>query len=255
MVKTAIHAEVISTTNMVFSDSTTNQGLIQHMTFLLGIDVNAYPIQDRTRNINARYSMVWSMIFESYGGWQFIDDNTSDATTGVPYTDTNLVSGTGLYALPSAALTVNGVEVLINSNWKRLKATTGEQLLDAGGDSIFPTNSVPDYYMVQGDVIRLLPVPNTSTTSGLRVYFDQGVSEFAYTDTTKTPGFASPFHPMLAVGAALDYAISRGVNKKADLQNLWNDYELRLRKFYSKRWKDRQPAKISVGRTVLNQMF
>jgi len=195
------------------------------------------------------------MIFESYSGWQFIDDNTSDTSTGVPYTDTNLVSGTGLYSLPSAALTVNGVEVLINSTWKRLKAITSEQLMDAGGDSLFGTNSTPAYYMLQGDVIRLLPVPNTSTTSGLRVYFDQGVSEFTYTDTTKTPGFASPFHPMLAVGAALDYAISRGLNKKADLQNLWNDYELRLRKFYSKRWKDRQPAKISKGRTVLNTMY
>lgn len=240
---------------MVFSDTSTNQGLIQDITFLLGIDTNAYPIQDRTRNINARFSMVWSMIFESYGGWQFIDDNTSDASTGVPYTDTNLVSGTGLYALPSAAITVNGVEILVNSSWKRLKAMTNEQLMDAGGDSVFGTNSTPAYYMIQGDVVRLLPIPNTSTTSGLRVYFDQDISTFAYTDTTKVPGFASPFHRMLSVGAALDYAIARGVNKKADLQNLWNDYELRLRKFYSKRWKDRQPAKISKGRTVLSQMY
>lgn len=240
---------------MVFSDTTTNQGIVQDITFLLGVDINAYPIQDRTRNINSRYSMVWSMIFESYGGWQFIDDNTSDDTTGVSYTDTNLVSGTGLYALPSSALTVNGVEVLINSTWKRLKATTSEQLMDAGGDSIFGTNSTPAYYMIQGDVIRLLPIPNTSTTSGLRVYFDQDVSTFVYTDTTKDPGFASPFHRMLSVGAALDYAIARGINKRADLQNLWNDYEIRLRKFYSKRWKDRQPAKINKGRTVLNWMY
>ena len=239
---------------MQFSDATTNQGLVQDITFLLGIDTNAYSIQDRTRNINARYSMVWSMIFESYGGWQFIDDNVSDATTGVPYTDTNLVSGTGLYALPSSALTVNGVEALLGGTWNRLTAITHETAMDREIDSDTTSNN-PVYYMVQGDVIRLFPTPNTSTTSGLRVYFDRDVSTFTYTDTTKAPGFASPFHRMLSVGAALDYAIARGVAKKADLQNLWNDYEFRLRKFYSKRWKDRQPARISRRSSTLEYMM
>jgi len=237
---------------MVFSDTSTNQGIIQDITFLLGIDINAYPIQDRTRNVNERYRMVWSMIFESYGGWQFIDDNTSDTSTGVPYTDTNLVAGTSLYALPSSSITVNAVEVLVGTTYRRLKAITSEQMMDAGGDSSFSPSSAPVYYMLQGDVIRLLPTPNTSTTSGLRVYFDEGISTFTYTDTTKVPGFASPFHRMLSVGAALDYAIARGVAKKADLQNLWSDYEFRLRKFYAKRWKDRQPAKLSKQRNALD---
>lgn len=239
---------------MVFSDTSTSLGIIEDITFLLGVGTTAYPVKDRTRNVNERFRMVWSMIFESYGGWQFIDDNTSDASTGVPYTDTNLVSGTGLYALPSSALTVNGVEILVNSTWKRLKGITSENLIDAGGDSLFSTNSTPAYYMIQGDVIRLLPVPNSSVTSGLRVYFDQDVSTFAHTDTTKTPGFASPFHRMLSVGAALDFAIANGLAKKTDLQNLWDDYELRLRKFYAKRWKDRQPAKIGKNRYNLDHL-
>lgn len=239
---------------MVFSDTTDNQGIIQDITFLLGIDTNAYPIKDRTRNVNERFRMVWSMIFESYGGWQFIDDNTSDTSTGVPYTDTDLVSGTALYSLPSSAITVNGVEILNGGVWQRLQAITPEQFIDGGGDSLFPSGGTSTHYMLQGDVIRILPTPSTDVTSGLRVYFDQEISTFLYTDTTKTPGFASPFHRMLSVGAALDYATARGVAKKADLQNLWNDYEIRLRKFYTKRWKDRQPARIGKNRRSLEMM-
>jgi hypothetical protein len=237
---------------MVFSDTSGGQGLIQDITFLLGTDTNGFTIKDRTRSINSRYSMVLSMIFESYGGWQFIDDNTSDASTGVPYADTSLVSGTGLYTLPASAIAVNGVEILVNSQWKRLKALTLEQLMDMGGEGRFATNSTPVYYMLQGDVIRLLPIPNSSVTSGLRIYFDQDISTFAITDTTKVPGFASPFHRMLSIGASLDYAMSRGLKVTANLQNLWSDYEFRLRKFYAKRWKDRQPAKVSLRRDTLS---
>lgn len=231
---------------MQFSDVSTKQGLIQDISWLLGIDLNGFKIEDRTRSINERYRMIWHMIFDSYGGWKYMDDNLSDATTGVPYADSNIVSGTGLYTLPSGALTIGGVEVKTSatSTFTRLKPVTREEFLDAGGDGAFSSTGVPAYYMLQGDVIVLLPTPNFSTTSGLRVYFGQDISTFASTDTTKTPGFASPFHRMLSIGASLDYAIGKGLAKKNDLQALWNDYEIRLRKFYADRWVDNSPKRL-----------
>lgn len=241
---------------MVYSDTSTKLGIIEDITFLLGLDTNAYTLNDRTRNVNERFKMVWQMIFESYGGWQFIDDNVSDTSTGVPYSEQTLTSGTGLYSLPSAALTVKQVS-FINSGGTRqqLIPITYEDFQNLGGDAAFVTNAVPIYYILQGDVIRILPVPNfTVASTGLRIYFDQGVSVFASTDTTKTPGFASPFHRMLSIGASLDYALARGMADKVSyLQNLWNDYERRLRDFYSKRFVDRMPNKIYAGVDLMEE--
>lgn len=240
----------------MFSDTANNTGLIQDITFWLGVDTNAYPLKDRTRAINERFKMVWSMIFESSDGWKFMDDNTSDTTTGVPYADSSIVSGTGLYALPSASLAVNGVQIKTSStdNFTVIKAITEKEFIKMGGDGYFSSNGTTLYYMLQGDVIRLLPTPNFSVTDGLRVFFDQSISEFSYSDTSKTPGFASVFHRALSVGAALDYAMARGLQSKVVfLKNLWDDYERRIREYYSKRLQSRYPHSIIPGNDLVDE--
>lgn len=249
---------------MVFSDPSGKSGLIEDCTFLLGVDLNAYPIAERTRNINERFRMIWSIIFQAYGGWKFVDNNVANTTTGVPYADQNIVSGTGLYSLPSEALTVNGVEMkpAAGSTFQVLQPITEEQFLELGGDGRWSTDSVPYYYMLFGDVIRLLPSPNFSLASSLRVYFDQGISTFSVTDTTKTPGFDPTFHRALSVGAALDYAQARDLtNKVTYLQNLWNWYagdQLNgvpgaIEKFYVGRFRARMPNRISSSIDLVDE--
>lgn len=235
---------------MVFSDTSGKQGLIQDVTFLLGLGLTAYTIEDRTRNMNSRFSMLWHTIFESYGGWKYIDDNTSDTSTGVPYADQTINSGTSLYQLPSAALAINGIQVKSSAGVFQtpLSPLTEEQFLQMGGEAAFPSTGTPWAYLLQGDILRLLPTPNYTLASAIRVFFDQGISTFATSDTTKVPGFASPFHRALSVGCALDYAMARGMqDKKVWLEALWNDYEKRIADFYSKRYKARYPHRIQAG--------
>jgi hypothetical protein len=245
---------------MQISGHATSQDIISDISFLLGggIDLNNFKIADRTRCVNERNRMVWQMIFESYGGWKFMDDAVSDASTGVPYADQTITSGTGLYALPTGALVVNGVFAKLTSDgsWTKLTPLTEEEFMQMGGDGHFSSNGTTLYYMLQGDVIRLLPTPNFTTASGLRVFFDQDISAFATTDTTKVPGFASIFHRMLSIGAALDYALSHGMTDKVNyLSALWNDYEKRLRDFYSKRFKARFPHRMSAGPDLVSEFM
>lgn len=238
---------LLSVVIMQYSDTSNLTGIIEDITFLLGLDTNAFSLKDRTRCVNERYRMVWQMIFESYGGWQFMDDNVSDASTGIPYADSNITSGTGLYTLPSAALTVKGVEIKnTGGNWERLTPITFEEFQAMGADSTFTTNSSPTYYMLQGDVIRILPVPNYTQSSSLRVFFDQDISTFAYTDTTKVPGFASHLHRILSIGAALDYAMTHpGLEQKvASLGLLWAEYSRNIRSFYAQRFQDKSPGRV-----------
>lgn len=237
---------------MQFSDTTTSQGLIQDISFLLGVDLNNYLIADRTRNINERFRMVWMMIFESYGGWKFQDDNAN----ATPYTDVTVVSGTGTGALPTGALTIREAQLKdSNSVYHRLTPISEQEYFDMGGDSRWNgMTGQPQYFLPYEDTWKLLPAPNYSLASALRIYFDPDITTFVYTDTTRVPGFASPFHRMLSIGAALDYALSRKLpDKVVYLQNLWNDYEKRLRDFYSKRYLARYPHRIMAGTDLMEE--
>lgn len=241
---------------MQYSDTSGKQGLIQDITFLLGVDTNNYTIADRTRNINTKLDLVWTMIFEAYGGWKFMDDNQSDATTGVPYADQTITSGTGLYVIPTSSITIEKIlfKNAASGPWQQLTPLTHEEFFAMGADAMFPSNGLPTYYLLQGDVIRLLPVPNFTVTSALRVFFEKPMTAFTTADTTAVPGFASIFHRILSIGAALDYASSRGMtNKIAYLSALWNDYEHRLRLFYEKRYKQRFPSRIGSGQDLVEE--
>lgn len=237
---------------MQFSDTSGLTGIVEDITFLLGgITTNEYSLKDRARNVNERYREAWHTIFKSYGGWRFIDDNSN--TT--PYADQTITSGTQTYPIPTGALTINGVEVKDSSGiWRRVTPITYEEIqkIQPTGE-FFKTSNIPEYYSLYEDTIILWPTPNYTQSNSIRVFFDAGISTFASTDTTKTPGFATPYHRVLSSGAALDYAMANGMQEKiVTLSSMHADYIKRLGEFYAERWRDRRPPKI-ITRDVSNE--
>ena len=235
---------------MEFSDSVYSLGLIQDITFLTGVDLNKYPVADRTRNINSWSSYVWSIIFEVYGGWIF-DDNNVSAVDDLPNSTINVVSGTALYGLPPTAITVRKIEILLSdgSTWKKLNPVSLEQINNEG--EFLNTDGTPRFYRLVGDVIKLYPAPNYSGTNYLKVFFDRGMVAFAATDSTATPGFSSPYHRILSIGASLDYVAVNGPERKVKLfETQITNYEKRIKKFYSQRFVDNFPNKIKVDDSV-----
>ena len=240
---------------MKFNDATNKQGIIQDISFLTGVDTNKYPVADRTRNVNEWNKKVWSWIFEVYGGWQFDDDNTS-STTDLPGSTITLVAETAEYPIPSTALVINKVDVLQSDgvSWLPLSPLPLEMIGTAEGEFL-KTSGTPRFYRLVGDVIKLYPKPSYSGTNYLKVFYERGMLEFAVTDTNSVPGFASPFHRVLPIGASLDYAVVNSpANKIKSLSNLANDYEKRIKKFYSKRFKDNFPARLKVCDSVRNYL-
>lgn len=173
---------------MQFNSETNNKDLISDITFLLGnIGTSEYSLKDRARNMDERFRQVWQWIFASYGGWQFVDDNTSDIST-FPYAEVNITSGTAVYVLPSGTLTIHGVEVKdSNSVFHVVRPTTYEEIREVEGvDDFMSTDGTPQWYVPHGDVLEFFPAPNFTVTNGIRVYFDRDIATFAPTgaDTT-----------------------------------------------------------------------
>ena len=200
--------------------------------FLCGSTSATYPDADKIRNINISYADTARLIWESAGGWQFDDSN---ATT-LPIARTTMVHSQQDYSLPTDAQRLEEVVVKDSSgNWNKLKR------FDIHDASIAPeeyleTAGLPLYYDTIGRSIMLYPKPSSgycTLASGLGVYVNRDVTEFATTASTEIPGFAKPFHRILAYATAMDFTRDDGQKQFCAAQK--DRLEKGMIKFYSRR--------------------
>ena len=201
-------------------------------------------LKDFTRRVNARYRIVNSIIWESTGTWEYDDSNYTD----LPVATTDIVDEQQDYSLPSTAQKIDRVEIKdTNGEWTRVEPID-KSMVESAMAEFYETPGIPEYYDLMGDSILLYPKPDTAQTAvddALKLYFSRDINEFSYTDTNTEPGFAKPFHRILSVGAALDYAISYEMwNKVNQLRAEWNSLEQRLRSFYGFRHRELKPRII-----------
>jgi len=235
---------------MQYSDTSGLSGIIQEEERLTGLGYTG--ISSSTNNLkeftslnNIESSKIWHLIFTSNGNWTYDDGNQSD----LPFGATDLVSGTSKYALPEGALVVKRIEIKdANGTWFRLDPITLEEIGTKGN---FLTDSgTSNYYTLTGNTIELFPAPNYNSTGGLKVFFERESVAFTTSDTTETPGFASPYHSIIAIGGALAWLKTK-LNSQFAVQQiniLTQDYlkmEKAIKEYYGLRFKDKKPR---VGR-------
>lgn len=234
---------------MQYNSHATNQDLVSLLNDLTGMDSNVYPLTAKTRDMNTASKDIWTWIFDAYGGWQYDDANN---TADFPSALTTLTSGQKDYQIPSSALTIRGVEICDSgSTWKRLVPLTEEQIRERWSEKEFDkTSSTPLYYTPNSNSIRLYPASDYTKASGLRVIFDRGSTDFATTDTTKVPGFASQFHEAVAYGAGVFFSTYKQLPQLQALNSKWQDYEKRIKQFYSSRYQQLFPPRVTVNDAV-----
>jgi len=230
---------------MQFNDTSTRKGLIQDCEFWTGIGDGQISgitanLQHFTRLINSRYQQVVTMILDSMDEWDFDDNNKTD----FPILTTSLVASQQDYALPVTALKLKRVEVSYDggTTWARANPIDINEMshpTDTTSIAGHFSTAAP-YYDVQYGSLFLYPIPSANSTNGLKMWVTREVTEFTTSDTTLEPGFDEPFHRMLAIGAALDWAIAKQLENKKDLASLYMEYEARLRPYYSAKNKDRK---------------
>jgi hypothetical protein len=228
---------------MTFSDTTNKSGIIQCIERLTNmgdawISGTAARLAEFTNYVNEENAKVWHLIFMSALGWDYDDSNQTD----LPIANGDFTDGTGVYALPTTALTVSRIEIADSSG----DYYRGRPLTEIEVDTPFPefwdADGIPLYYKLKGQTIEFYPAPDYTTTSntGFKVYFDRGSVDFATTDTTQTPGFASPYHEILPIKAAKKWLMTKGLtNSWQQLVAEEQKLEAQLQQFYSKRFKDK----------------
>jgi len=236
---------------MMYSDTSGKTGLLQSVEFFTGvgdgtISGNATYKAQVTQLLNNRYHQVVTMVLDSIGdGWDFDDLNH----TNYPVATTPLVAAQRDYVLPASEkiLRIKRVDVTYDGS-KYYRATpidTGAidfGLGTAANTDAYFSTTAPGYDLL-GNSLWLYPLADAThvtASAKLRLEFTREIDEFTTADTTQEPGIDEPFHNMLAVGAALDWAIAKGLAVKNDLAAVWVDYEGRLRKYYGRKNEDVQ---------------
>lgn len=232
---------------MVYNGDLDGQDLVTLCNDYANTTTLTYPLVKKARAANKTLRSIWSWIFASYGGWEFDDSNN---TTNFPIAVATLTASQADYDLPPGSLTVRGVEILLNNGtvYQRLYPLNEETLIENGISeaSFFTSTGVPLYYRVIGSSIKLYAAPNYTIASGIRVTFDRGSVAFASTATTQQPGFASEFHEAVAIGMAMEYCRQNHLSYLQDLQNDFAIFERNIRKYYTARYQEKFPSRMTV---------
>jgi hypothetical protein len=235
---------------MQYNDTTNSTGIIQQVERYtdLGatsISGNTTLLKTITAYCNEVGKEIWSAIFGATGTWIYDDSSNVD----LPQSTTNLVAAQRLYSLPTDALTIKRVEVMNDDgDFYPLTEISLEQI-GIGVDEFMKTDGTPMYYRLVNHELELFPASSYSETNGLKVYFDRSSIDFVYNDTTATPGFASPFHDLISLGASIKWMkVKNPLNQSLGL--FIQDFEklkVNLIKFYQKRNKAHTPT---IGRKI-----
>lgn len=224
---------------MQFNEHADEDDIVHSVVDATGLNPVAH-IKKITRAANEAVRIIWSWIFEAYGGWQYDDGNHDD----LPSATTALVASQQKYTLPSDAMNIRKVSYKDqNGNWTDLDLITVEEIAQrAANEAEFEeTPGEPRYYRPYAGIVKIYPAPNFSQPSSLKAMFDRGSVTFVSTDTTRTPGFASEFHGAVPTGASLILAEDKTLKNRVGLEKRWLRYEIAIKSFYKIRLAELAP--------------
>ena len=220
---------------------------------LVNADLASYPDANLLIDINVWYQKVASIIFESQDNSDFDDQR---ATT-YPIQTTPMIAGRRDYTISVTEnlLKLKRVDISYDgTNFYRAEPfDTGSfnggigfrnsSATDANFDQNFIKTS-PRYDFSYNSIwIAPMPVDADVAAGGIiRTEWERNVTPFTtsdystvITDSTVKPGFDAPFHPILAYGAAFEFASSKQLPQLAEIQPQLGDWEQRIRTAYGRK--------------------
>lgn len=166
---------------------------------------NDYTDAQIIADFNAEASLVHIAILRDRGTLEFDDSNYAD----LPVATFSISSGTREYKITvdensNEIFTKHKVAVLKDGQYvdvPRLQIGEGSQdgLLTKDTD----TQEVPTGYYEVGESIVFKDMPSTATTG--KIWFDRALDFLVSGDTTKVPGFPTPYHKLACLKTALSY--------------------------------------------------
>ena len=251
---------------------------------LVNTDATQYPDANLLIDLNKWYQEVGTIILESQDDVDFDDmNNTKYPIYSVDLStnrDMQVPQSLNLLALKRIDIAYDGVnyyraQAFDNASEQRgMGPLTGDAVMDAQMNSRYVKQSPRFDYKFNG--LFFYPQPNAEDVAAggkALIEFYRTVCPLSLTDSdtpagtgklyvgastlaagTAIPGFETPFHPFLALGAAYEYAMTMNLPQMKAIQAELQKYEQRIRTYYGNKDKDmklqfmplQQPEDISM---------
>ena len=232
---------------MVFSDTSTNLGILQQVRTFMRVDSTQWATANVVNSCNNYLDTVAGYAIGADGRFQWDDTNH----TKLPEGTTALTINQSDYSFltdeqGNAILNLLGVSILRNGKYEELIPVDRSQVNTAnfGIDAGDPTS----YDKIADNIIRLDKLPPATVSAGLKFYFQRVPSYFTASDTTKQPGVPPLLHRGFVIAGAYDGALTLGL---ANLQPLSVEFEKEQKKmidYFDNRQTDEHPRLIVIPR-------
>lgn len=253
--------------SLQYNDTTLYKGIVQIGEKEIGanrgdISASTDKLKEFTADANIAVDIYLELALTASGRWQIDDSNQTD----YPIVKTNIVAGQRDYSFTTDSggnliLDIYRVAILPSATatlFEEIKPVDQQSDIDVQNMvAEVTTRGVPWRYDKTGNGIFLDPIPSYSATSGLKIYINREGSYFAYTDTTKKPGFPGIHHRYFAIRAAYEIARRNNLSTCDRLLKEVVDYEGdeargligKIARYYGKRSKDERP--VMRGKRIL----
>ena len=207
---------------------------------LVRVSSNSWPNNELLIDLNITLDNIGTLILGSQDEADFDDTNYPDFP--IKYDD--LVAGQQMYNYPSRLLDIKRMELALDgSNWRKAQPIDIAEIDSHTEDNVNNLfNTETPYYDMQYGFFFLYPVPQVDVTAGIKIWISRNVKSFELAELvagTVEPGFDRPFHLMLSIGAAYEFAKTNRLDVQEVLKRDWDEMAVRLRKHYGNKNKDR----------------
>lgn len=234
---------------MVFSDTSALNGIIQRCEDYTGIgngniSGDSVTLKKFTSNVNEGLYEIILDVMRSQDAFDWDDFNYSDYPIGTAPLTTNRD-----YTLPSSLnfLTIKRLDITWDgTTWYQATPIDSSQMKFGLGnttdeDSNFDLTN--PRYDPKANGFWLYPKATQSQVdagASFRIEFTREFDEFASSDTTQEPPLDRPFHDLVAVAAALKWAVMKDQTRAQNLKTLLDEGLVKLRQYYASRNTDAQ---------------
>lgn len=239
---------------MVFSDTTTNLGILQQVRQMMRVDSNQWATSKVVNSVNNYLDEVSGYAIGADRKFQWDDTNH----TALPIGTDDLTANQSDYSFltdeqGNRILTLIRIDVSdADGNWTQLQPIDQFQV-EGALDEFNSTADKPLYYdKIADNVVRLYPKPATSVTNGLKFYFQRTPSYFTASDTTKQPGVANVLHRGFVIAAAYDGAITLGLKNAILLSKEMDKERQKMMDYFLNRNND---EKVTLGSRTKGYSF
>lgn len=227
---------------MVFSDSSTNLGIVQQIRNFMRVDATQWPTSRIVNSVNSYLDTVAGYAIGADRRFQWDDTNH----TKLPIGTTNLVANQSDYSFltdeqGNSILNLSRIDIQDSNGFYRQLIPIDQVNIPGAIDEAQRTAGMPMYYdKIADNIIRLYPKPISSVTSGLKFYFQRTPSYFAATDTTKAPGVSPLLHRGFVIAGAYDGALTLGLQNLQPLSVEFQKEEKKMIEYFTNRNPDEQ---------------